>query len=46
MAGIARQTRSAMLEVLREDFVRTARAKGLRQRNVIWRHAFRNAVLP
>jgi len=46
MAGIARQTRSAMLEVLREDFVRPARAKGLRQRSVIWRHAFRNAVLP
>jgi peptide/nickel transport system permease protein len=46
MASIVRQTRSAMLEVLREDFIRTAVAKGLRQRGVIWRHAVRNAMLP
>jgi peptide/nickel transport system permease protein len=39
-------TRSTMLEVLREDYVRTARAKGLGERTVIYRHALRNAVLP
>ena len=42
----ARMTRSTMLEVLREDYVRTARAKGLGERTVIYRHALRNAVLP
>ncbi|MBI4307362.1 MAG: ABC transporter permease, partial [Chloroflexi bacterium] len=42
----ARMTRSAMLEVLRADYVRTARAKGLREQAVVWRHAFRNAILP
>ncbi len=41
-----RQTRSAMLEVLAQDYVRTARAKGLRDRTVIWRHALKNALLP
>jgi peptide/nickel transport system permease protein len=41
-----RQTRSGMLEVLREDFIRTARAKGLGERRVIWAHAMRNALLP
>jgi peptide/nickel transport system permease protein len=46
MAIIARMTRSAMLEVLRADYVRTARAKGLRGRTVTWRHAFQNAGLP
>jgi peptide/nickel transport system permease protein len=35
-----------MLEVLREDFVRTARAKGLRRSSVVWKHALRNALLP
>ncbi len=45
-AGITRITRSAMLEVLSADFIRTARAKGLRERTVIFRHAFRNALLP
>ena len=35
-----------MLEVLNEDFVRTARAKGVRRRQVIWKHALRNALLP
>ncbi|CAD7032170.1 ABC transporter permease [Pseudorhizobium endolithicum] len=42
---IARLTRAAMLEVLRQDFVRTARAKGLPERQVIYRHAFRAAVV-
>ena len=39
-------TRSAVLEVLREDFVRTARAKGLSKRDVLWRHVLRNAMIP
>ncbi len=43
---IARLTRSTMLEVLRQDFIRTAYAKGLRDRRVHWAHAFRNAMLP
>ena len=46
MAFIARITRSAMLEVLHEDYIRTARAKGLGERVVISRHALRNALLP
>ena len=46
MAFIARVTRSAMLEVLREDFIRTARSKGLTERIVIARHALKNALLP
>jgi peptide/nickel transport system permease protein len=45
-AGLARMTRSTMLEVLHEDFVRTARAKGVRERIVLARHVFRNALLP
>ncbi len=45
-AVIARQTRSSMLEVLRQDYVRTARAKGLGEMRVIWVHAMRNALLP
>ncbi|MDW8047788.1 MAG: ABC transporter permease [Chloroflexota bacterium] len=45
-ATTMRLTRSTMLEVLREDYIRTARAKGLRDRAVIWRHALRNAVIP
>jgi peptide/nickel transport system permease protein len=45
-AFIARLTRSAMLEVLREDYVRTARSKGLGERVVISRHALKNALLP
>lgn len=43
---VARLTRSAMLEVIRSDYIRTARAKGLYQRSVIWKHAMRNAMLP
>jgi len=45
-AILARITRSAVLEVLREDFVRTARAKGLTQRAALWRHVLRNAMIP
>ena len=45
-AILARITRSALLDVLREDFVRTARAKGLSQRAVLWRHVLRNAAVP
>ena len=45
-AILARITRSAVLDVLREDFVRTARAKGLTQRQVLWRHVLRNAFVP
>jgi ABC-type dipeptide/oligopeptide/nickel transport system permease component len=46
MASIARLTRSALLEVLRADYVRTARAKGLRERIVVTKHALRNAAIP
>ena len=46
LAVIARQTRSAMLEVMGEDYVRTARAKGLPTRRVIGVHALRNAMIP
>ncbi|HTU03310.1 MAG TPA: ABC transporter permease [Candidatus Sulfotelmatobacter sp.] len=45
-ALVARMTRSSMLEVLSQDFVRTARAKGVTERVVIWRHALWNAILP
>jgi peptide/nickel transport system permease protein len=45
-ALIMRITRSTMLEVLREDYIRTAWAKGQRERFVVWRHAFKNASLP
>jgi len=46
MAAFARYQRSAMLEVLPADYIRTARAKGLSERDIIWRHAFRNALTP
>ena len=46
MAIIARMTRSSMLEVLGQDYVRTAYAKGLRERTVIIRHALKNAFMP
>jgi peptide/nickel transport system permease protein len=46
LAGWSRYMRSSMLEVLRQDYVRTARSKGLRERAVIMRHAFRNALIP
>jgi peptide/nickel transport system permease protein len=46
IAAIARYQRTAMLEVLPADFIRTARAKGLPEREIIWRHALRNALAP
>jgi peptide/nickel transport system permease protein len=46
MASIARLTRSAMLEVIRLDYINTARAKGLRESRVIWKHALKNAAIP
>ncbi|MBX3069120.1 MAG: ABC transporter permease [Thermomicrobiales bacterium] len=46
IAVVMRMTRSAMLETLGQDYVRTARAKGNRERVVIWRHAFKNALIP
>jgi peptide/nickel transport system permease protein len=46
MAIIARMTRASMLEVLQEDYIRTAHAKGLRERLVLFRHALKNAMLP
>ncbi len=45
-AILARFTRSAVLDVLREDFVRTARAKGLSRRQAVWGHVLRNAMIP
>ena len=44
-AIIARFTRSSIIEVLKEDYVRTARAKGLREKTVIWKHVFRNCMI-
>jgi peptide/nickel transport system permease protein len=46
MAMVARMTRSSMLDVLSEDYVRTARAKGAAERRVIYKHALRNAAIP
>jgi peptide/nickel transport system permease protein len=46
LAGLTRYQRSAMLEVLKEDYIRTARAKGLPERTVIFKHALRNALIP
>ncbi|WKA58038.1 ABC transporter permease [Planococcus shenhongbingii] len=45
-AMIARMTRSSMLEVIRADYVRTARAKGVKERDVIWIHTLKNAMIP
>ncbi|MCC8046829.1 MAG: ABC transporter permease [Clostridiales bacterium] len=46
MAVIARMTRSSMLEVLGQDYIRTVRAKGMSERVLVYRHAFRNALIP
>jgi peptide/nickel transport system permease protein len=46
LAIIARMTRSSLLDVMGLDYIRTARAKGLKERLVVFRHAFRNALLP
>ncbi|MPY95798.1 MAG: ABC transporter permease subunit [Acidimicrobiia bacterium] len=45
-AEVTRQLRAAMIEVLDADFIRTHRAKGLRSRSIVWRHAFKNASVP
>lgn len=46
LAGLSRYMRSSMLEVIRQDYITTARAKGLSETKVIYRHAFKNALLP
>lgn len=46
MAGSTRQTRSSMLETIRQDYIRTAWSKGLRERTVVMRHAVRNGIIP
>ncbi|MDY7032712.1 MAG: ABC transporter permease [Thermodesulfobacteriota bacterium] len=46
LAGLSRYTRSNMLEVIRQDYITTARAKGLKERAVVFKHALRNALLP
>ena len=46
LAGIARQTRSSMLEVIRQDYIRTAWSKGLRERIIIIKHALKNSLIP
>ncbi|MBT6137196.1 MAG: ABC transporter permease [Rhodospirillaceae bacterium] len=46
VAAYTRHVRGALIEVLREDYVRTARAKGLAERPVVWRHGLRNALIP
>jgi len=46
IAGLSRYSRSSMLEVIRQDYIRTARAKGLKESDVIFRHALRNALMP
>jgi peptide/nickel transport system permease protein len=46
LAGTVRQTRSAMLEIIRQDYIRTAWAKGLTERTIIIRHAVRNGIIP
>ncbi|MBI3592262.1 MAG: ABC transporter permease [Nitrospirae bacterium] len=46
IAGLSRYSRSSMLEVIRQDYIRTARAKGLKEKDVIVRHALRNALMP
>lgn len=45
-AIIARMTRSSMLEVIRQDYIQTARAKGVKERKIIYKHALRNALIP
>jgi len=46
IGSYSRYTRSSMLEVLRQDYIRTARAKGASRRRVVWKHALRNAMIP
>ena len=46
MAAIARTTRSSMLDTIRQDYIRTARAKGVSEREIVFHHSFRNALIP
>jgi peptide/nickel transport system permease protein len=46
MAILTRTTRSSMLDVLRQDYLRTARAKGVSERDVVYKHALKNALIP
>ena len=46
IAGVCRQTRSSMLETIRQDYVRTARAKGLKEGFIIYKHVLRNGLVP
>ncbi len=46
MAGLTRYTRSSMLDVLRQDYIRTARAKGFKENRVVYKHGLRNGLLP
>jgi peptide/nickel transport system permease protein len=46
MSAVARQTRSSMLEVLRQDYIRTAWSKGLKERSMVMRHALKNSLIP
>jgi peptide/nickel transport system permease protein len=45
-AGLTRLLRSSLLEVMANDYIRTARGKGLTDRSIVWRHAFKNAAIP
>ena len=45
-ASVARMTRSSMLEIINEDYIITAKAKGLNERQVLWKHAIGNAMIP
>jgi peptide/nickel transport system permease protein len=46
MATIARYTRASVVDIIRSDYVRTARAKGLSEQTVVWRHVMKNALIP
>ena len=46
MATVSRLMRTSMLDVLSQDYIKTAKAKGLNQRQVVWTHAVRNAIMP
>lgn len=46
IAGLTRQTRSSMLEVVQQDYIRTAKSKGLRESTIVIRHALKNALIP
>ena len=46
LAFISRQMRGSMLNTIQQDYIRTAKAKGLNNHNIIWKHAFRNALFP